>query len=160
MPFLFGNKDSYIYEVNASAINTTVFNKTNDTTEHTYTKNDNPIEYNAGKSILKINNNCEKSPAEKQASIAQILRKMGIDETLIYSRIYSESATETDPITGEVKKKLNKDVATKALQSLIDFFNEWKVDICILLASPPINLITRSFISAAALFVKVIARIL
>lgn len=129
MPFLFGNKDSYIYEVNASAINTTVFNKTNDTTEHTYTKNDNPIEYNAGKSILKIHNNCEKSPAEKQASIAQILRKIGIDETLIYSRIYSESATETDPITGEVKKKLNKNVATKALQSLIDFFNEWKVDI-------------------------------
>lgn len=142
MPTLNRKTKAFIYAQNGQ-IMSSLFNAVGDTSEKIYTRDKNPKEYAAGDKILKIIKTNGKTPEEKNTSIAQILKMMGVPEEEIPNRLYDTSATEVDPVTGEVKRVLDKTKAKAALQKLIDFFSEWKVDIslryvnCLMLSADP-----------------------
>lgn len=134
---------SFIYKQN-DQIATDMFNKDpGDHTERLYTKDKNPSEFAAGEKILKIHKLTGKSLDEKNTALTQILKMLNVPEEDIPNRIYDTAATEVDPVTGEVKRILDKTKAKAALQKLIDYFDEWKVDIslrfvnCLVLSSDP-----------------------
>ncbi len=134
---------TFIYR-QTNQIATDMFNKEpGDHTERLYTEKDNPDEYKAGEKILAIHRLTNKTLEEKNIALTQILTMLGIPAEEIPNRIYATTAVEVDPVTGEVKKVLDKTKAKQALQTLINFFDEWKVDIslrfvnCLVLSADP-----------------------
>lgn len=128
MPTINKKSNAFIYAQNGN-IMTSLFNAPGDTSEKIYSPKKNPTEHSLGDKILKIVKTTSKTPEEKNVAIKQILLMAGVPEDEIPNRLYDTSVTEVDPVTGEVKRVLDKTKAKAALQKLIEFFSEWKVDV-------------------------------
>ena len=141
MPNINKKNDTYIF-MQDGVLHTNMFNAVGDKSEKMY--NTGTTLYAIGEQILKIAKTTGKTADEKNVAISKLLMTAGVDNDDIQNRIYDTRCTEVDPVTGEVKQVLNKVKATAALNRLLKFFSEWKVDVslryvnCLVLCADPV----------------------